>query len=292
MSDRNTLKKHKVFIGFDSRQTLAYDVAAFSFKNNAKQPEKLQVIPLQIDHKDITAILSNRPLEKRGDEYWDPISQAPQSTEFSISRFCVPKLTKGWALFVDSDVISMCDVEEIFSYRNPEYAVQVVKHDYKPKDLDHGGDKHQMSFPRKNWASVILWNCDHPAHANLTYAMLNSLPGRDLHAFCWLQDLEIGTLPDHCNWLVNENGYEASVEDLAKASILHYTLGGPWQKNWSAQPSDLHWNEAYKAMIAGKYGARLGSISQMKKDGRPRPENQGQPFLKRAWRLVKRIFKK
>jgi hypothetical protein len=69
----------------------------------------------------------------------------------------------------------------------------------------------------------MLFNCDHPSNAKLTLEMVNTLPGRDLHRFCWLQDDEIGELPQEWNYLVG-------VTKLAMPSapnLVHWTLGSP-----------------------------------------------------------------
>jgi hypothetical protein len=50
----------------------------------------------------------------------------------------------------------------------------------------------------------MLFNCDHPSNKKLTVEMINTLPGRDLHRFCWLEDDEIGELDPGWNWLVGE----------------------------------------------------------------------------------------
>jgi hypothetical protein len=32
----------------------------------------------------------------------------------------------------------------------------------------------------------MVFNCDHPANRALTLDLINTVPGRDLHRFCWL----------------------------------------------------------------------------------------------------------
>jgi hypothetical protein len=81
----------------------------------------------------------------------------------------------------------------------------------------------QTYYRRKNWSSVVLWNCEHLAHMRLTQEMLNTLPGRDLHAFSWPEDSEIGDLPRGWSYLV---GVSPAIP-AGNLHIAHYTLGTP-----------------------------------------------------------------
>lgn len=224
---------------------MAFNVARHSIVKRTKHP--IQVIPLDLKHLDILT----RPIEHRNGQMWCPISDAPMSTEFAISRFCVPFLQDhGWALFADCDIICWSDIEELFALADDKYAVMVCKHQqqYDPKDSLTPGNPEawkptlkmdaqiQTFYDRKNWSSVILWNCDHPANVRLTREKLNTWPGRDLHAFKWLEDSEIGELPQHWNWLVNVTPGEPE-----KKGIWHFTLGGPWFEDWKSSEHDAEW---------------------------------------------------
>lgn len=231
--------KNKVYIGWDSRETLAYEVAEYSIKKHSKNLDNLEINPLKLDElKDVL----NRPIEWRGNQMWCPISEAPQTTEFAISRFAIPFISKGWALFVDCDIIALEDINELFKQADSRYAVMVVKHQQKVGENEiKMVDQASVYYNRKNWSSVMLFNCDHPSNKNLTLYHLNTWPGRDLHAFKWLKDEEIGELDIKWNHLVDVT--DRSLID--SASILHYTLGGPWIKGWQEKESDTKWNELY-----------------------------------------------
>jgi lipopolysaccharide biosynthesis glycosyltransferase len=229
--------KHKVFLGYDEREKLAYDVARFSIQR--RTDKTVQVIPLEL--KSLTHILA-RPIEKKDGKLWCPISQAHMATEFAISRFCVPFLTKGWALFADSDIVCLTDIKHLFALADEKYAVMVVKHNqHSGSDTKMDGQV-QSYYSRKNWSSVMLFNCDHPSNRNLTKEMLNTLPGRDLHAFCWLKDDEIGELPLGWNYLVNVTNKNCDLK------LLHYTEGGAWFKDWEEKPTDKIWKDELEAM--------------------------------------------
>lgn len=163
------------------------------------------------------------------------------STEFAISRFCVPFLQEhGWALFTDCDIVCWSDINELFAWADPKYAVMVVKQKGGLQSLTSVKMDRQVNlyYDRKNWSSVVLWNCEHPANKGLTLLRLNQWPGRDLHAFKWLKEEEIGELPQEWNWLVNVTPGEPKRE-----GIWHYTLGGPWFPDWVPRRYDKEWQE-------------------------------------------------
>lgn len=207
----------RVYIGFDAREADAYDVAQASLLRHC--PSAV-VTPLVADRLSACGLL-RRPQDRRGIVYDIP-SNAPQSTDFAISRFLVPHLAQtGFALFVDADMLFEADVSELFALADPTKAVQVVKHDHAPAETVKMDGQPQVAYPRKNWSSVMLFNCDHPANRRLSLQDVNERPGRDLHAFYWLHDDEIGALPPAWNWLV---GVQPKPETV---KIAHYTLGIP-----------------------------------------------------------------
>lgn len=225
--------KNRVYIGWDTRETKAYDLAKWTIENNS---ENVDVQPLKL--ADIKHIF-NRPIQWRGKQMWCPISQAPQSTEFATSRFAIPFLTTGWVLFVDCDIVCLTDINELFKLADDKYAVMVVKHKQKVGSNEvKMVDQASVYYNRKNWSSVMLINCDHEANQRLTIDDINAWPGRDLHAFKWLKDEEIGELPLEWNYLVDVSDPDKKSE----AKLLHYTLGGPWLEGWQARESDSDWN--------------------------------------------------
>jgi lipopolysaccharide biosynthesis glycosyltransferase len=158
------------------------------------------------------------------------------STEFACSRFLTPILGQtGWALFTDCDVLFLDDVNKLLDHADPSKAVLCVKHEYTPSAKVKMDDQKQTRYSRKNWSSVMLFNCDHPANQRLDLRMLNLLPGRDLHRFGWLSDDQIGELPGGWNWLVNEQPRPTDLH------IAHFTLGGPWLPGWAKADHDDLW---------------------------------------------------
>jgi len=213
----------KVFVGYDSREQIAYDVCEYSI---LKYNRNARVIPLKQDE------LREQKL------YWrdnDPLS----STEFTFTRFLVPHLCdyKGWALFVDCDFLFQINIEEIFALADDRYAAMVVKHDYNPPEGIKMDGQKQLAYPRKNWSSMILWNCGHPNNQKLTTDLVNKETGQFLHRFSWLKDDMIGELNCQYNWLVNH--YHEPKD--GKPKLIHYTEGGPWFENYQHCEYGYHW---------------------------------------------------
>lgn len=226
---------YRVFVGFDPREAEAVNVAITSLRSHTRAVLDIDRLALyQLRHQGLyrrpTTVMPNGQL-------FDELSDAPMSTEHAITRFYVPLLCRfeGWALFVDGDVLFRDDVVRLFDLGDPRYAVQVVQH---PPLLTEGVKKDgqiQQAYPRKNWSSVILWNCAHPAHDALTVEVLNAWPGRDLHAFRWLADDLIGDLPAAWNYLVGVS------PALASPSLVHYTLGTPNLADHAQDPFAKEW---------------------------------------------------
>jgi lipopolysaccharide biosynthesis glycosyltransferase len=229
---------HRIFVGLDSREPQAYDVAVHSLRKHSIAP--LLIEPLAL-HKLEQQRLMTRPRVVRDGKLYDLISQAHMSTEFAITRFLPPLLAQtGWVAFVDSDIVALHDIGALFARRDDSKAVMVVKHAQTYNGVGTKMDNQvQYYYSRKNWSSVMLFNCDHPANDALTLELINSVPGRDLHAFCWLNDQHIGELDPEWNWLVGVQPYSAP-------KLAHFTLGGPWFENWSPRQFDEIWHAAAK----------------------------------------------
>jgi hypothetical protein len=225
-----------VFIGHDDREQRAFDAAAASL-----QRIKPQVVPTALRADRLAACgLLRRPVDRRAGRY-DLVSNAPQATDFAISRFLVPMLAQeGPALFVDCDVVFLADVAELFALFDPSKAVQVVQHPPLLSEVEKMDGQAQIRYPRKNWSSVMLFNCDHPANRRLTLQDVNERPGRDLHAFYWLHDSEIGALPPEWNWLVGVQ------PKPTRPKLAHFTLGGPFLQGWPGAEHDEIWHGALK----------------------------------------------
>lgn len=214
----------RYFMGYDTKESEAFSVAAHSVRDTERYDGHFTINALHLPTLRDTGLYT-RPTSTKDGRLWDDISGAYMSTEHANSRFLVPHLAKDhpskWALFTDCDIILRRPVTDILDQAVDKYAVMVVKHDYAPVQKMKMDGQPQQLYPRKNWSSVMLWNVDHPANQRLTLEMVNTLPGRDLHRFCWLEDDEIGELTPNWNWLVGHS--HLSIEP----ALVHYTEGLP-----------------------------------------------------------------
>lgn len=227
----------RVFIGFDSREVRAVEVAA----KTLRQVSGIEAELLRADKLGDHGLLT-RLTDKRGGQAYDLTSNAPKSTEFAVSRFLTPIICQhGYALFVDADVVFLRDPREMLAEVDPAHAVSVVKHDYTTSAKWKMVNQANQPYHRKNWSSVMLFNCDHPANRRLTLFDINTRPGRDLHRFYWLNDAEIGALDPRWNWLVDEQPRPEN------PGIVHMTLGGPWLPGWQGGSYDNEWLAAEAA---------------------------------------------
>lgn len=217
-----------IVVGFDQLEAVAYHVFCQSVLEKSSSP--VNFIPL------VQMNLSSYS-ETHGDG----------SNQFIYSRFLTPYLAhySGWAIFADGDMVCNDDITELWNLRDEKKAVQVVKHDYRTKKtVKYLGNKNE-DYPRKNWSSLVLWNCGHPANKVLTPEFIQNKPGSFLHRFSWLSDDLIGELPIEWNWLAIE------YPDNPSARIIHYTLGTPCFKDYSESSMANLWHAVYKRANQG-----------------------------------------
>lgn len=157
-----------------------------------------------------------------------------QSTDSAFTRWLVPHLQnyKGWALYMDSDMMVRKDLSDLWDMRDDTKTVQVVKHNSKYYQTTKFNNNIQIDYERKNWSSLILFNCEKCTALSLDY--INTTPGLNLHKFSWTQDNEIGELPLEWNYLVGIN-------KKLDAAIVHWTLGGPWFDEYSNSEYSKEW---------------------------------------------------
>ena len=218
----------RLVVGFDQREAVAFHTFTQSIIEKSSLP--LAITPLA--------------LQNLGG-YTETHSDG--SNTFIYSRFLTPWLMgfAGWAVFADGDMICMDDMAKLWALRDDTKAVLVVKHDYKTKAQDkYLGNKNQ-DYPRKNWSSVILWNCGHAKHAHLKPEFVMQQTGAYLHRFSWLNDEDIGELPKEWNWLTTE------YDDNYQAKLLHYTLGTPCFKDYAQADMADVWHAAHARVNEG-----------------------------------------
>lgn len=218
----------RIVVGFDQREAIAYHVFCQSVIDRASLP--VQFLPL-----------NPRSIAGYTETHQDG------SNVFIYTRFLTPYLMnyKGWAIFADGDMVCNADIAELWKLRDPTKAVMVVKHDYKTKaQTKYLGNKNE-NYPRKNWSSVILWNCEHPDNRQITPDFVASQNGAFLHRFTWLDDEKIGEIPKDWNWLAIE------YDNKEDAKLVHYTLGTPCFGEYKNCEMSEKWHAAYLRALKG-----------------------------------------
>ena len=227
----------RVFIGYDPAETVAYHVLAHSIMRHASVP--VSITPL---------VLSQLPMTRERD--------TRQSTEFSFSRFLVPWLCgfKGEAIFLDCDILVMADIAELRCEKGK--SVSVVKHDYTPSTEGKFLGNTQTRYEKKNWSSVMVFDCG--GCATLTPEYVNTASGLELHQFKWLGgEYLIGSLAPEWNHLVGEYPPNRA------ARIVHFTLGTPCFAKYANCEYAEEWHEERRLMLAYD---RTGEFSKPEKD--------------------------
>lgn len=214
-----------IFIGYDSSEKVAFSVLSYSILKNSTQP--VTITPIYLPNI--------RSLFRRERNHLS-------STEFSFSRFIAPCLMnyQGWGVFMDCDQLMLGDIAELWQLRDDQYAVQLCKHDYEPKEQTKFLGHTQTKFEKKNWSSFMLMNFE--KCKNLTPDYVNTASGLQLHQFKWLEsDRLIGDLPLEWNWLVDEPGYPTKPD----VKNIHFTQGGPWFSDYADCSYSKIWNRYY-----------------------------------------------
>jgi lipopolysaccharide biosynthesis glycosyltransferase len=213
------MKPIPIFIGYDSREAIAFHTCVNSIVRHASQP--VSIMPLALNNfKDYTE------------------THTDGSNQFIYSRFLVPYLMdyQGQAIFMDGDMIVRGDIAELWAMRDLGKDVQVVKHDYKTKmTTKYLGSKNE-DYPRKNWSSVMIFNCQNFPTKKLTPEYIQKSTGAHLHRFEWTTDDRVGALPPEWNWLPDEYGANPD------AKLLHYTLGTPCFHEFATTPMADEWH--------------------------------------------------
>lgn len=219
-----------VFIGWDSREPIAADVCAYSILKHASVPVKIHY--LKLNELEKQKVITRK-------------REVNASTEFTYTRFLVPHLMKhrGKAIFCDCDFLWTRDIKELYDLIDDK-SVYVVPHEnygYIPKTKMKMDGQQQTVYPRKNWSSMMAFNCETEDCKKLTSAVVNESPLSYLHQIEWCPDSRIGLLKPTWNWL---SGYYEEA-NWGTPGAIHYTDGGPWfPKNTIPKEMGIsNWNE-------------------------------------------------
>lgn len=224
-----------VFVGYDPHERVAVNVLIDSLYQHSSLP--LAITPIVA-----------RQLRDAFTRGRDP----RQSTEFSFTRFLVPYLMgyRGWAVFMDCDMLCRGDLAELWACRDDRYAVMCVQHNHEPEETVKFLGAVQTRYARKNWSSLMLFNCSRCTV--LTPDFVNTATGLALHRFEWLEDGEIGALPgDRWNHLIDVQPAPRFAPAEGGPVLVHWTKGGPWFQDYRLAGAELaaEWFAAREAAV-------------------------------------------
>lgn len=195
----------RVFAGYDAREAVGYHVFCSSVIRHSTDPVAIHPLGLSL-------------LRGYREKHIDG------TNDFIYSRFLVPWLCgyEGWAIFVDgADMLCRDDIGKLWDLKDSRHAIQVVQHSYTTiNSTKYRGtvlESINQSYPKKNWSSVMLMNCE--KLRMLTPKFVEKETGSFLHRLEFTD--EVGALPETWNHLVGEQGYDPD------AQLAHFTLGIP-----------------------------------------------------------------
>jgi hypothetical protein len=215
----------RIYTGFDQREAVGWHVCLQSIIE--RTDSQVEIIPL-----------TERLGKKLG-------IGTDGTNSFTKIRFAVPYLCgyRGWALFIDcADMLLMADVADLWSLKDRDFDVMVVKHEYSTKHPVKYLGQPNLDYPLKNWSSVMLMNCGNAPWRKITPEYIAKSTGQHLHRLEFLKPDRIGDLPIEWNHLISE--YQPSSE----AKLAHWTVGLPaWNRYKDTEHADK-WREAHRSM--------------------------------------------
>lgn len=213
-----------LFCGYDARESIGWHVFVHSVLRRTSQP-------VAIHRLDACGL--------------------PQGTNaFTMSRFLVPWLMgyRGHAIFADaSDMLCLGDIAQLDSLFDDRKAVQVVKHDYQTRNprkyIGTSMESENVDYERKNWASLMIVNCEHEFWTDADAAHLERGRKLDVLQLGGAGGNIVGSLPTYWNCLADEG------QPVEGAQILHWTAGIPGFKHYANAPGADLWREELRDMM-------------------------------------------
>lgn len=249
------MTKFAYYIGVDHREPEALRVTESSARAYASKPLQIGYL----EHIDLRRRqLFDRPWRINEDgTYMDERDGRPFSVQFSHTRFLTPivALQDGvtdWALFTDCDWLWLTDVNRVLAFADPSKTVMVVPHNFQPTSTIKMDGQVQSRYSRKMWSAFMLWNLK--SKKLPTVEMVNTASGNRLHTFEWLDDSDIGFLPESFHWLPNYSPTTAEGIKAEEANrplpidAIHFTYGPPVPGMIHREPTafDEFWINEYR----------------------------------------------
>ncbi len=153
-------------------------------------------------------------------------------------------------------MLAVDDIAKLWALRDERYALMCVKHEHLPPEETKFLQNPQTRYARKNWSSLMLMNCG--ACTALTPEYVASASGLALHRFEWLQDSQIGALPHRWNHLVDYDPPRPAEE----LSLLHYTIGGPFFREFRNSSYADNWYLALKETLIPMTASDIAALKE------------------------------
>lgn len=188
----------KLFVGLDPNELVGFHVFIDSVLSKT-DPNKVEIIPVCGD-------------------------KGTASNAFNKARFEIPFRCgyRGRAVWVDgSDMLCRADIQALPDLLETGCDVAVVKHEYSTKHPVKFLGQPNDDYPRKNWSSVMVFDCGNYAWRKITPEYIAKSTASHLHRLEFLKEDRIGDLDKTWNWLVGEYPYNP------EAKIAHMTIGIP-----------------------------------------------------------------
>ena len=205
-----------IFVGFDARESIAYHVFCQSVLAHTK-----------------------------ANVAFYPISGAQRdgSNSFIYERFKAAQRMgfHGRAIYADSDMLFRTDVAELYEIASDHFDVMVCPHDYRTKFPVKYWGRPNHDYPRKNWSSLMLINCNAASWQRID---VDKMSGQELHRFEFVDEKRVGILPLEWNWLAGEYDYNPNAKNV------HFTLGIPplWDYSVESIGYVAEWWRTYSAV--------------------------------------------
>lgn len=262
------MTNYHIYIGYDDRETEAYQVAKYSIEKYAKENHisGANIIVHKLEHKPLRAAgLYSRPMLVEGDtgQYVDGVDNRPCSTQFTFTRFLVAELWRRLddpdksplVMFADCDMMWTGDIRDMFNRieldkvksrgKAPVYCTQ---HDYKPQNSIKMDNVNQTGYNMKLWAAMFVLDMDHSDNELLTPNLVNSSIGRDLMNFCWVGNKHsIAPISERWHFIP-----EHSEGRCDPTGMIHWTEGGPNLVGCRGGKYDKLWDDMYQEYLAKK----------------------------------------
>jgi lipopolysaccharide biosynthesis glycosyltransferase len=215
----------RIYTGFDQREAVGWHVCLQSIIE--RTDSQVEIIPL-----------TERLGKKLG-------IGTDGTNSFTKIRFAVPYLCgyRGWALFIDcADMLLMADVADLWSLKDRDFDVMVVKHEYSTKHPVKYLGQPNLDYPLKNWSSVMLMNCGNAPWRKITPEYIAKSTGQHLHRLEFLKPDRIGDLPIEWNHIPGE------VRPNPNAKLAHFSVGLPGWKRYADWEFADRWRESLRSV--------------------------------------------